>query len=86
MHSLKIWLSDTTLLYNVTELCQTKMLDDWPNCHKVLDQPVWWEIEIKMAALQAKGKILAIFTILELLEDDKIPRKKTKTTRLICYN
>ena len=54
------------------------MLDDRPNCHKVLDQHVWREIEIKMAALQAKRKTLAIFAILELLEDDKIPRKKTK--------
>ena len=55
------------------------MLDDRPNCHKVLDQHVWWEIEIKMAALQAKRKTLAIYLlILELLEDDKIPRKKTK--------
>ena len=55
------------------------MLDDRPNCHKVLDQHVWREIEIKMAALQAKRKIIAIFVILELLEDDKIPGKKTKT-------
>ena len=45
----------------------------------MLDLHVWREIEIKMAALQAKKKILAIFAILELLEDDKIPRKKTKT-------
>ena len=54
------------------------MLDDRPNCHKVLDQHVWREIGIKMAALQAKRTILAIFAILELLEDDKIPRKKKK--------
>ena len=55
------------------------MSDDRPNCHKVFDQHVWREIEIKMAALQAKRKILAIFAILELHEDDKIPRKKAKT-------
>ena len=32
-----------------------------------------------MAALQAKRKFLVIFAILEFLEDNKIPRQKTKT-------
>ena len=34
------------------------------------DQHVWREIEIKMAALQDKRKILVLFAILELLEHD----------------
>ena len=46
------------------------MLNDRVTCHKVLYQHVWWEIEIKMAALQAKRKILVLFAILELLEHD----------------
>ena len=69
-YRLKLWVNDTTLLYNIIELCKTKMLNDRVTCHKVLDQHVWWEIEIKMAALQDKRKILVLFAILELLEHD----------------
>ena len=60
------------------------MLDDQPNCHKVLDQHIWREIEIRMAHFKLRGNFLLYMLYLSFSKTIKNSTKEKENAQLLA--